>query len=964
MNIRIKFRYTFVLLLSLMALVASISIIALVDNRRRTETTIVTSTEIQRLVLEMDRHLETARRLELDFFTKYPQLGFDDAEETYISEALNHIEIGISLSVELEQILSQSILEEAWQESQVNLSLYLSTANRHAVIVNETFDLVSQLAEDETGLESQLEQHALHLGEIIQQSGDSGLIQLFLEMRVYEMDYLLSRQRPSMQSAMNKSSTLSNRLLYTPALSQEQKGQALSYLEAYLSGVREILQIDVDIRSKRNEIDLQTQIVDQITNELVALTNLEILKARQEIFRLNTLVISLLIIVSGFGVIITSLVLNRLNSSITQSITKLTDSALELQAGNLDERVIIENKDELGILAESFNSMAAQISTLIGGLEDEVEKRTVELLAERNKAQHYLDVAGVLFMVLDQDQRIILINKKGCELLGGEESEILGLDWFDNFIPEDQVEEGKSVFDQIIAGNLELAEYYENEIIRIDGEKRFFAWHNAILTDKNGALSGVLCSGEDITERAQAQIAQQEAYQQVISRQAAVLNLTEDLRHEIVERKNAELLINQQNQFLIALQTTTLELLSELDLDTLLENIVSRAAQISNTTAGFLGLVDPDSGKLIPQVGIGALEESLLYQIQKGEGVAGTVWETGKPVIIDDYDQWDQRVEKFSTNSLRSIIGVPLLSSGQVIGVIGLGHDASTRNSFSEDAVDYMTQFAQLASIAIENARLYSSAKTELEIRKKTEQEREKLVLELEAKNRELETFVYTVSHDLKSPLVSISGFSAILKNRYLEKFDERGNHYLNRLQSNVAHMEALINELLELSRVGRVVGELIPISLSSLLDNILETMSGDLESSNTEVVIKSDLPTVRGDHVRLGQVFTNLLDNAIKFRHPERNPHIEISCQENLLDYTTSISDNGIGIDTRYANKLFIPFQKLNTDSEGMGIGLALVSRIIEFHGGKLWFESSVGEGTTFYFTLPKDNKEEPDDK
>lgn len=955
LKIREKFWFAFSLMLFLLVLIAAISIVTLINNRQKTELLILSSTEIQRLVLEMDNHLESAHRLELDFFTEAPLIGLTDAENTYILPALDHINQGIELSAQLDDYLSQTPIGKGWQKSQINLYLYLTTANRHAYLVDKSIQLVTQLADENSGLLTQFDENSGLLFDLIISSESQEIIQSFLAMRLYEKEYLLSRQRPVMQSAFNIAADLARKVDQTTDLSQSDQQLAHHLIKEHLSIAQEILQIDVEIRSLRNELDLQTEIFNSATDELIFLTSLEIQQAREEIYHANTLVIIFLLVFSGFGIISALFIIRELNRSIMDNIINLTHSALELQSGNLDQRVQTNSNDEFGILADSFNNMADQISTLVGSLEEEVEKRTGELIAERNRAQHYLDIAGVVILVLDEKQRIKMINKKGCELLGGIEEELLGLNWFDNFIPPDQITDAKAVFNQILSGDIEPVKYYENPIIGLDGTKHLIAWHNAILEDDTGKLIGILSSGEDITLRQQALTSQQKAYEQVVARQAAVLNLTEDLRIEIDERLSAENTVKRQNEFLLALQTTTLELLSELDLDSLLENIVSRAAQILNTDTGFLDLVNPETGDLIPRVGIGALEESLSHHTQKGEGVAGIVWETGKPVIIEDYDRWANRVDTFSTNTIHSIIGVPLTSGNKVIGVIGLAYGATEDRNFSQESIEYMSQFAQLATIAIENARLYSEAKAELKIRQQTEKERKKLLSELEKKNRELESFVYTVSHDLKSPLVSISGFSSNLLKRYKDELDGRGVHYLQRLQANVNHMEDLITVLLELSRIGRVVGELTSFSVESLLQEILETHSGQIEKTNARIILNLPFPTIKGDRVRLGQVFSNLLDNAIKFREKDRPLTIEIGWKENELDFLFYVRDNGIGIDPRYSEKIFLPFQKLNPDTEGLGIGIAMVSRIIEYHGGRIWFESEPGEGTTFFFTLRK---------
>jgi two-component system sensor kinase FixL len=233
--------------------------------------------------------------------------------------------------------------------------------------------------------------------------------------------------------------------------------------------------------------------------------------------------------------------------------------------------------------------------------------------------------------------------------------------------------------------------------------------------------------------------------------------------------------------------------------------------------------------------------------------------------------------------------------------------------------------------------------------RKRGEEERERLLAELEAKNRELESFVYTVSHDLKAPLVSLDGFSSALQNEF-----EKGKHYLERIQANVAHMDALIKDLLELSRVGRVLGPIEEIDMAGLLGEIQEQLAVELAKARAELVVQERLPAVRADRSRIGQVFVNLMGNAIKFKRKERPLRIEVGCQEARGFYRFHVADNGIGIAPQYHERIFDPFQKLDPETEGLGMGLALVKKIVEHHGGRVWVESEAGEGATFYFTIP----------
>jgi len=238
--------------------------------------------------------------------------------------------------------------------------------------------------------------------------------------------------------------------------------------------------------------------------------------------------------------------------------------------------------------------------------------------------------------------------------------------------------------------------------------------------------------------------------------------------------------------------------------------------------------------------------------------------------------------------------------------------------------------------------------------RKQAEEERERLLAEIAAKNQELESFVYTISHDLRAPLVSLDGFYSLLKRESQDQLGEQGQHYLERIRANVAHMNTLVTELLELSRIGRVVGPEEEIDVGVLLREIEEGLVLKLEPEGVEFIVQQPLPAVRGDRGRIRQVFANLIENAVKFRSLERGLRIEVGCEEERGFYRLHVRDNGIGILPQYQEQIFEPFRQLDRGIEGVGMGLALVKRIVEHHGGRLWVESELGKGSTFYFTIP----------
>jgi len=225
---------------------------------------------------------------------------------------------------------------------------------------------------------------------------------------------------------------------------------------------------------------------------------------------------------------------------------------------------------------------------------------------------------------------------------------------------------------------------------------------------------------------------------------------------------------------------------------------------------------------------------------------------------------------------------------------------------------------------------------------------------QLEELNHELESFNYSVSHDLRAPLRHMNGFSRILEQQFALHLPEEGKHYLARIHSAATQMSALVEDLLQLSRVGRQAVRYRPIELRALVEEARKEVLGEAEGRQILWKI-GELPEVEADPTLLRQVFTNLLSNAIKFTGKRESASIEIDSFENESQTVVYVKDNGAGFDPQYADKLFGVFQRLHRQDEfeGTGIGLATVQRIIQKHGGKVWAESKPDQGATFFFTV-----------
>lgn len=244
---------------------------------------------------------------------------------------------------------------------------------------------------------------------------------------------------------------------------------------------------------------------------------------------------------------------------------------------------------------------------------------------------------------------------------------------------------------------------------------------------------------------------------------------------------------------------------------------------------------------------------------------------------------------------------------------------------------------------------------------RRLEQEREALLKELSDKNAELESFVYTVSHDLKTPVVTIEGFIGALKEDFGELLGPGGEKYLRRISEATRKMEGLINDLLDLSRIGRLSEHRTEISFTGLAKEAVRALDPQIKERGITIVIPENMPSFYGEKKRLGQLVDNLVGNAVKYIGEDNpSPRIEFGAEKRGGETIFFVRDNGIGIDKMYFDKIFKIFQRLPSARkiDGTGMGLTIVKRIVELHGGRIWVESEVGKGSTFYFTIG--NKED----
>jgi signal transduction histidine kinase len=326
------------------------------------------------------------------------------------------------------------------------------------------------------------------------------------------------------------------------------------------------------------------------------------------------------------------------------------------------------------------------------------------------------------------------------------------------------------------------------------------------------------------------------------------------------------------------------------------------------------------------------------------------ILDSGEALAADHTFVNEVEREYLRSIGIRALLEVRVIVNGQQWGTLGFDEITNDR-IWTNAEIDVIKVAASMLGVAIKRQRDESALQRELEHRKA-------LIAELESKNEELERFTYTVSHDLKSPLVTISGFLGFLEKDAISGRIDRVKEDSHRIHEAVLKMQRLLNELLELSRVGRMMNPPLDVPLQELIQEATEIVRGRLDEHAITVRVQPELPAARGDRPRLLEVMQNLLDNAAKYMGDQPNPTIEIGQRgvENGKP-VFYVRDNGIGIAPEHHERIFGLFNKLDVKTEGTGVGLALVRRIVEVHGGRIWVESELGCGCTFLFTLPSAN-------
>ncbi len=601
------------------------------------------------------------------------------------------------------------------------------------------------------------------------------------------------------------------------------------------------------------------------------------------------------------------------------------------------------------------------------------------------------------------DGRLGLLNRAFEELTGYAADELRSINWATALTPPEWLEMEREKLAELHRTGQSVR--YEKEYIKKDGTRVPVELLVHLVSDSEGKPQYYYAFLTDLTERKLAEekvIKLNEELRKNVDElsvlntslrdsRRATLNIMEDalvarkrieeanaeLQIEVTDRKQAEESLQRSLGHFELLTVTAGELLHAADPQMVVESVCQKVMKYLDCHAFFNFLVDEKEGRLHLNACAGIPEEDVkkIEWLDYGAAICGCVARDGARIVAEHISNTaDERTELLKFYGIQAFCCHPLLGpGGKVIGTLSFG--TRGRESFSPEDLSLMKAVADQVAVAM------MRMKGEQNILKLSEDMAVRN-LELESVNKELESFIYSVSHDLRAPIRTMSGFAKILNEDYPGKLDAKGQDYLNRILNGSEKATQLINDLLHLSKISRQEPDRIEVNLSKKASKVVEQLREMDRGRNVEVVVQEGL-TASVDPRLIEIALSNLLENAWKFTSKTEHARIEfgkLDCglppigtfEGRLLadcgikSETTNpkseiektvyyVKDNGAGFDMTHADKMFWPFHRLHGEKEfeGTGIGLTIVERIIHRHGGKVWAEGEIGRGATVFFTL-----------
>jgi two-component system, sporulation sensor kinase E len=713
--------------------------------------------------------------------------------------------------------------------------------------------------------------------------------------------------------------------------------------------------------------------------------------------------------------------INLVQKELLPSLLKGLPWEGKLQYKNLKTGKLIDVHTMAFVIKDDKSGKPIYFANVSHDISEIIENESM-LKKAKNRTQQYFDIAGVMISIIDNKGNLIEINHKGLKILGYKKHEVIGKNWFDNFLPKPIKKDVKKVFKKILAGKEKLAEFYENPIIDSKGREKIISWHNTLLKDNDGKIIGALSSGEDITERKKIENKLQN-YQLTLENQVKErtkeLSESEVRYRSIFEGSNDGILaVNPSTKkFIFAnpqmcklTKYTNKELLSikvsdlhpKKELHFVLDSLKSQAeGKISLATnipvlrkdgkviycdVNAFPLNIGGSNLLVGSFRDITQQKKIEEKLIESEKKYRELYTTSRDAVMTlEPPTWKftggnpATVNMFNTKSEKIFIklgpgGVSpkyqpdgKLSSKKASEMI---KEAMKKGSnFFEwthktiDGVEFPATV--LLSKLEENGKEFLQATVrDISEQKKAENKILSQIEKLQELDELKRKFLTISSHELKTPLTPAKIQTQMLLQGDLGKLNEKQTTSFEIILRNIDRLDELIGDILEISHIqaGGFKLKLKRENIENLIKSTIMETRPLIKEKNIKLYSKIDkLPKISMDSGRIKEVFSNLLDNAIKFTE-KGSITINAKLRKNYILF--EVKDTGIGIGKKHFKEIFKPFVQLEPtytrEHGGTGLGLAIIDEIIKKHNGKIDIKSKVGKGTTFFFTLPLKNLEE----
>jgi PAS domain S-box-containing protein len=691
----------------------------------------------------------------------------------------------------------------------------------------------------------------------------------------------------------------------------------------------------------------------------------------------------------GLILLLGSIVAFALSRTIARPVRQLSQGAEQISLGNLEHRIEVISGDEIGRLGTAFNKMATaigeketQLRKWAADLEQRVEERTTELRASEERYRILSETSPDMIFVIDRKDKVQYVNKMAAGQFGKTPEQVIGKERTELF-PPGMAENQALGLQQVLKSGASLS---SESSIAFPGGQLWLDTQLVPLRNEAGEVSAVMGVSRDITERKRAEEALRETNQYLDNlldyANAPIIVWDPQFRitrfnhaFETLTGRSAEEVLGKPLNILFppVQMEASMELIHKTLTGERWEGVEIRILHVGGSIRTVLWnsatLFSADGKIPVATIAQGQditerklAEDDLRIKNQVFEDAIVAQSITNSAAVVTHSNPVFMRMWGYATReqALGMRVDTFLANPAEVAPILeALAAHGIWEGEFLAKRVDGKTFMTRgfISSLLDARGQLVGYQSTNLDVTKEKEAEAliKKMVLDLERSNAELERFAYVASHDLQEPLRMVTSYLQLLERRYKDKLDGDALEFINFAVDGSNRMKMLIGDLLSYSRVGTSSEEFTLTDCEEVLARVLTNLQISIEENKAKVT-HDPLPGVMADETQLGSLFQNLIGNAIKF-HGKKPPRIHVGVnKKDEKNWVFSISDNGIGIDPQYFERIFIIFQRLHNreDYPGTGIGLAISKRIIERHGGRIWIESHPETGSTFFFTLP----------